>query len=86
MRSPADLWGTPPDLLRHCDLGAADKCGVLIDHESRCFDIAAQGAAGRKLTAFCRQNIAFDGASNRYRFRLDLAFDLCVLADREFPG
>src|SRR5205085_8893918 len=74
------------NLLWRPDFRAAEKGRVLIHHESRRFDVAAQSATSLKLAAFARENIALDSPSQFHRFCSDLTPDKSVLVDRERSG
>src|SRR4029077_4381696 len=63
------------------DLGTAEKCGVLINHEARRFDVTAQRATRLELAAFCRENISLDRPLHDHRFRPDFPADVGVLPD-----
>src|SRR5262249_3191369 len=62
------------------------KCRILIDDQSWRFDVTVQGATCLKFTTFRREDVALDTPAHVDRFRPDLALDLRMLSNREFPG
>src|SRR5262249_27978892 len=68
------------------NLGATEEGRVFVDHQTWRFNVALQSAAGLKFAAFAREDVAFDGSADFDRFRTDLAFDRCVLADCQRSG
>ena len=65
------------------DFRTAEKCRILVNHESRYFDVTAQRAARLQFAAFSRENITLDCSAHFDRFRPDLASNLRVLPNRE---
>ena len=69
-------------LLRCRDFRTAEKCRILVNHESRCFDVTAQRAARLQFAAFSRENITLNRSAHFDRFRPNLTANLGVLPDR----
>src|SRR5256885_2195716 len=72
-------------LLRHCDFRAAEKRRILINNESRRFDVPAQSAARRKFAPFSGENVTLDLPAYFYGFRSDLALNVRVLSNGQLP-
>ncbi len=60
------------------NLRAADEGGVVIDNQTRRFNVAAQSATGAQFAAFGGSHISFHGAEHRDSARANFAFDLRV--------
>ena len=70
-------------LLWHCHFRAAEKRRILVNDESRRFDVPPQGTARREFATFAGENVTLDVPSYFYRFGSDLALNVRVFSNEE---